>query len=106
MDSSYPSPMTPIIGSRDSSLNAPISKPSVEPGHISTEELQLFQSPDNLLGKQFDDDSEVYEVIRYSKNRDGTVEYDLFFNDCQDFITVSTEEMKARLEDDLYLPVG
>ena len=93
---------------------APISKeskPSVEPRHITVQELQLFQDPDNLHGKRFvlspdsSDDSETYEVIGYSKKRDKTVEYDVLFDECEDPIkdpiTVTTKEMMEMLKDSL-----
>ena len=88
------------------------SKPSVEPRHITAQELQLFQDPDNLHGKWFvlspdsSDDSETYEVIGYSKKRNKTVEYDVLFYECEDPITVTTKEMMGMIKDSLYLAVA
>lgn len=80
----------------------------IQPRHITAEELQLFQDPENLHRKQFvlsdKDDSGMYEVIGYSRKRDRTVEYDVLFNDCGDSIMVSAKEMMVMLEDSLYLP--
>ncbi|KAH8996135.1 hypothetical protein EDB86DRAFT_2829263 [Lactarius hatsudake] len=47
----------------------------VEPRHITNEELQLFQNPENLHRKQFilssdPNDSGLYEVIGYSRKQD------------------------------------
>jgi hypothetical protein len=87
---------------------APLSKPMVEPRHITAEELQLFQDPKNLHGKQFvlsaDDDSGLYEVIGYSRKRDKTVEYEVLFEECGDPILLNAKEMMAMVEDSLYLP--
>ena len=89
---------------------APFSKPLVEPRCITAEELQLFQNPDNLHGKQFifspdSDDTGMYEVISYTRKWDTTVTYDLLFDDCEDDpITVDTKEMMRLLEDSLYFP--
>ena len=64
-----------------SNLELPLSKPSIEPRRITAEELQLFRTPDNLLGKQFilspgTDESGMFEVT-YSKKRDGTIQYEV-----------------------------
>ncbi|KAF8972291.1 hypothetical protein BDZ97DRAFT_1752873 [Flammula alnicola] len=97
-------PTPPIQGNRE----APLSKPMVEPRHITAEELRLFRDPENLHGKQFvlsaNNDSGMYEVIGYSRKRDRTVEYDVLFDDCGDPIMVNAKEMMAMLEDSLYLP--
>lgn len=98
----HPAPF--IQGNRE----APLSKPMVEPRHITAEELRLFRDPENLHGKQFvlsaNNDSGMYEVIGYSRKRDRTVEYDVLFDDCGDPIMVNAKEMMAMLEDSLYLP--
>ncbi|KAH9039297.1 hypothetical protein EDB85DRAFT_1887481 [Lactarius pseudohatsudake] len=69
VSSTHPTP------SQDPNCEAPLSKPLVEPRHITNEELQLFQNPENLHGKQFilspdTSDSGLYEVIGYSRKRD------------------------------------
>ncbi|KAH9074846.1 hypothetical protein EDB83DRAFT_2312347 [Lactarius deliciosus] len=72
MSSTHPTPsQDPITGN----CEAPLSKPLVEPRHITNEELQLFQNPENLHGKQFilspeTNDSGLYEVIGYFRKRD------------------------------------
>ena len=97
-------PTPPIQGN----CEAPLSKPMVEPRHITAEELRLFRDPENLHGKQFvlsaNNDSGMYEVIGYSRKRDRTVEYDVLFNDCEDPIMVNAQEMMAMMEDSLSLP--
>jgi hypothetical protein len=93
-----------------SNLEPPLSNPSIEPRRITTEELQLFRSPDNLHGKQFilspgTGESGMYEVIGYSKKRDETIQYQVLFDDCADPITVNADEMMAMLEDSIiFLP--
>jgi hypothetical protein len=93
-----------------SNLELPLTKPSIEPRFITAEELQLFQSPDNLLGKQFilspgTDESGMYEVFGYSKKRDETIQYQVLFDDCADPITVNADEMMTMLEDSIvFLP--
>ena len=102
MMSAHPTP--PIQGN----CEVPLSKPSVEPRHITAEELRLFRDPKNLHGKQFvlsaNNDSGMYEVIGYSRKWDRTVEYDMLFDDCGDPMMVSAKEMMVLLEDSLYLP--
>jgi len=100
-------PTPPIQGN----LEAPLSKPMVEPRHITAEELRrVFRNlnPENLHGKQFvlsdNNHSGMYEVIGYSRKRDRAVEYDVLFDDCGDPIRVNAKEMMALLEDSLYLP--
>jgi len=97
-------PTPPIQGNGE----APLSKPMVEPRHITAEELRLFRDPENLHGKQFvlsdNNDSGMYEVIGYSRKRDRTIEYEVLFDDCGDPIMVNAKEMMAMLEDSLYLP--
>jgi hypothetical protein len=88
----------------------PLSKPSIEPRRITAEELQLFHTPDNLHGRQFilspgTGESGMYEVIEYSKKRDGTIQYEVLFDDCADPITVNANEMMTMLEDSIiFLP--
>lgn len=97
-------PFPPIQGNRE----APLSNPMVEPRHITAEELQLFQDPETLHGKQFvlsaNDDSGLYEVIGCSRKRDKTVGYDVLFEEIGDPILVNAKEMMVMLEDGLYLP--
>ena len=92
-------PTPPIQGN----LEAPLSKPMVEPRHITAEEFRLFRDPENLHGKRFvlstNNDSGMYEVIGYSRKRDRTVEYDVLFDDCGDPTMVNAKEMMALLED-------
>ncbi|KAI9453424.1 hypothetical protein BJY52DRAFT_1289528 [Lactarius psammicola] len=97
----------PII----SNCEAPPSKPLVEPRNITNEELQLFQNPDHLHGKQFllspnSGDSELFKVIGYSKKWDKMVTYDVLFDDCEDPIMVNEKEMMGMLGDSLYFPVS
>lgn len=102
--SAYPT-VTPLITNNH---ELPLTKPSVEPRHITTEELQLFRNPDNLHGKQFilspdTDGCGMYEVIGYSRKRENAVQYDVLFNDCEDPVTVDAQAMMGMLEDSLYL---
>jgi hypothetical protein len=87
---------------------APLSMPMVQPRHITAEEIQLFQDPEHLHGKQFilldNDDSGMYEVTGYSRKRDRTLEYDVLFDDCEDSIKLNASEMTVMLEGSLYLP--
>jgi hypothetical protein len=81
----------------------------VKPRSITTEELQLFQIPDYLHGKQFvikhdSDDLAMYEVVGYYKERDKSVHFDILFNNCDDHIWVSRVEMMGMLEKSLYVP--
>jgi hypothetical protein len=90
-------------------LEAPLIRPAVEPRHLTSVELLLFQNPDNLHGKQFilspsTNESVMYEVIGYYRKRDKTVRYDVLFDDCDDPIEVEAEEMMGMLEDSHYLP--
>jgi hypothetical protein len=99
----YPTP--PITNNRE----LPLCKPSVEPRHITTEELQLFRNPDNLHGKQFilsadTDDSGMYEVIGYYRKRYKAVQYDVLFDDSEGPVTVDAKEMMGMLENSLYYP--
>ena len=87
----------------------PLSKPSVEPRPITTEDLRLFQIPDNLHGKQFipspgSDKSCVYEIIGYTKKRDNVVIYDALYDDFPDSIPADANEMMRMLDDSLYFP--
>lgn len=87
---------------------AHISKPLVEPRHITAEELHIFEIPDNLLGKQFilspsSDESCLYKVIGYAKKLNKMVTYDVLFDDCGE-ISVETEEMMGMLKDSMYFP--
>ena len=89
---------------------SPLIQPAVEPRHITHKELQSFQNPENLHGKQFilsPDTSNlgVYEVIGYYKARDKAVTFDVLFADCEDSITISKKEMIGMLHDSVYLPV-
>ena len=87
-----------------------LSKPSVDPRRITTEEYCLFEIPDNLLGKQFllsPDDSNascMYEVIGYTRKRDKMITFDVLFDDCEDPIPVEVKEMVGMLKDSLYFP--
>jgi len=87
----------------------PISKPLVDPRQITTEELKLFEIPDNLHGKHFllspdsDDESGIYEVIGYTRKRDKTVTYNVLFDDCGE-VPVEANEMMEMLKDSLYFP--
>ena len=81
--------------------------PSVNPRLITAEELRLFESPENIHGKQFllSDSLGVYEVIGYSRKRGRTVTYDVLFEDCgEDPIPVDAKDMMGMLEDSLYFP--
>ena len=93
-------PTPPILNNHEKPLS-PLSKPSVEPRHITIEEHQLFRNPENLHGKMFtlsSDDSALYEVIGYHKKRDKTVEYEILFDDCHgDSFTIGEEEMANML---------
>jgi hypothetical protein len=87
----------------------PLFNSSVEPRSITTDELQLFRTAENLHGKQFilspgTENSVMYEVISYSRKRDKTYHYDVLFDDCEDHITLDAKEMMDMLEDSLYLP--
>ena len=86
----------------------PLSKPTARPRCITTEDLHLFQIPDNLHGKQFilspdADGSGTYEVIGYYRARDKSVQYDVLFDDCDDPLQVGAEEMMGMLKNSLYL---
>ena len=96
-------------GSITSNSQRPISKPSTDPRRITPEDLRLFETPDNLHGKQFlllpdSDDSCMYEIIGYSRKRDKTVIYDVLFENCEDPFPVDKKEMMSMLEDSLYFP--
>jgi hypothetical protein len=87
------------------------SRPSADPRPITPEDIRLFETPDNLHGKQFlllpdndDDESCMYEVMGYSRKRDKTVIFDVLFDDCQDPILVDEKEMMGMLENSLYFP--
>src|SRR5258706_7602801 len=89
---------------------SPLTKHAVEPRGITPEELQLFQNPDNLHGKQFiispgTDDSGMYEVIGYHRARDKALTFNVLFEDCDDAVAVGEKEMIDMLRDSLYLPV-
>ncbi|KAF8271077.1 hypothetical protein EI94DRAFT_1721285 [Lactarius quietus] len=103
-ESMYPTP-PPLTNNSE----PPISKPLKDPRRISAEDLQLFQIPDNLHGKKFilspdSDESGMYEVIGYARERDKTVTYDVLFDDCGDSIPVTEKEMMGMLEDSVYFP--
>ncbi|KAH9167391.1 hypothetical protein EDB89DRAFT_129962 [Lactarius sanguifluus] len=109
VSSTHPTPSHSTTGNCEAPLEAPLSKPLVEPRHITNEELQLFQNPENLHGKQFilspdTNDSGLYEVIGYSRKQDRSVAYEVLFDDCEDPIVVDTKGMMGMLEDSLYFP--
>jgi hypothetical protein len=84
-------------------------KPAVKPQLITAKDMQSFQIPDNVLGKNFifspdTEASGMYEVVGYYRGKD-TVEYDIVFEDCGDPIRVDAEEMMGMLKDSLYEPV-
>ena len=90
-----------------------LSKLAVKSRRVTPEDIQSFQIPDNLHGKQFmfspdacTDDSASYEVIGYYVARDKSVQYDVVFDDCDDYIRVDAVEMMRMLEDSLYLSAG
>ena len=105
--STYPTSPSPKINN----FKPPLTKPAVEPRHITPEELQsFFQNPENLYGKQFilspgTDGSGMYEVIGYHRVRDKALIFDILFEDCDDAVTVLEKEMMNMLHDSLYLPV-
>jgi len=104
MLSAYPTPPIP------DNCEAPLSKPSAHPRHITAEDLRLFQNPDHLHGKQFilspvTENSGMYEVISYFRKRDKTVQYEVLFDDCGDPIKLDAEEMMVMLKDSLCIPV-
>ena len=88
--------------------NLPFSlpfKPAGEPRHMTAQQLQLFQIPDNVLGKTFllspDNDGGVYTVTSYCK---GKVKYDVLFDESLlpfDF-QVDAKKLTNMLEDSLY----
>ena len=87
-----------------------LSKRSVEPRRITSEDFCLFQNPEELHGKQFilspnSVDSEIFEIIGYSRKRDKTVTFDLLFDDgCEDPVPVDAEELMGLLKSSLYFP--
>ena len=92
-----------------SNSEKPLSRPSVDPRKITEEDLQMFETPDNIHGKQFilspDSDKPcIFEVIGYAKKRDKTITYDVLFEDCEDPIPVDEEEMKGMLADSHFFP--
>ena len=47
----------------------------------------------------------MYEVIGYYRERDKSVQYDVLFEDCDNYIRVDAKEMMGMLENSLYLPI-
>jgi hypothetical protein len=105
--SAHLEPTCPVENNRE----PPLPDQSAEPRPITTEELQLFRNPDDLLGRRFvlspdTDDPGIYEVIAYYMKKDKTLQHDVLFDDCGDPITVDMKEMAGMLQDSLYLPAG
>ncbi|KAF9783942.1 hypothetical protein BJ322DRAFT_887153 [Thelephora terrestris] len=95
VDDRQPSPPAPIPSDRQS----PPPKPAVEPRRTTAEDLRSFKLPENLHGKRFTlspdaGDSGTYEVIGYRRERDNSVTYELLFEDCEDPIETTAEEME------------
>jgi hypothetical protein len=85
-----------------------ISKPSIDPKHISAEDMQSFKNPDNLNGRQFvlspnTEESGMYEVVRFYKGKYSEVQYDIIFEDCPDPIQINIKEMVEMLKRSLML---
>ena|ERR1700722_5205152 len=85
-----------------------ISKPSVDPKHISAEDMQSFKNPDNLNGRQFvfspdTEESGMYEVVGFYKGKYGEVQYDIIFEDIHDPIQIDAKEMVEMLKGSLKL---
>ena len=62
-----------------------------------------------MHGKRFiltpdSDDSGMYEVVGYYRERDKSLKFDILFDDCDDPIRVSGAEMMGMLGYSLYLP--
>ena len=94
-------------GPSTSNSERPISKPLADPRRITSEDLRLFETPDNLYGMQFllspnGDESCMYEIIIYSRKRDKPVTYDVLFENCEDPIPVVEKDMMSVREDSLH----
>jgi hypothetical protein len=66
--------------------------------------MQQFPNPDDLLGKRFmlsldTDNVTLYEITGYRRRRNGAVQYEVLWEDCDESIDVDADEMTRMLKE-------
>jgi hypothetical protein len=70
--------------------------------------MEQFQNPDNLLGKRFmlsldPDNCDLYEIFKYRKRQNGTVQYEVLWEECDEPIEIDADEMMCMLKESYYV---
>ena len=72
--------------------------------NVTTTDMEEFQNPDNLLKKRFmeslDPDNEIHG---YRRRKNGTVQYEVLWEDCDEPLDVDEDEMMSMVKESFYV---